>query len=127
MGVGSKADGLLLMGVESFGVPSAAALTPNNIADQILQSQFLLTTAGAGTSGMTSISGLQNAAAIQDNRLHPVYHQSLSLAASSSNRLPTSWRDPSSGPLRKLSVDLIKTYKHINEVSSAKFLSMIVF
>ena len=32
------------------------------------------------------------------------------------NRIPTSFRDASSAPLRKLSVDLIKTYKHINEV-----------
>lgn len=33
-------------------------------------------------------------------------------------RLPSaSYRDPTVGPLRKLSVDLIKTYKHINEVS----------
>lgn len=31
-------------------------------------------------------------------------------------RIPTHFRDPSMGPLRKLSVDLIKTYKHINEV-----------
>ncbi len=29
----------------------------------------------------------------------------------------TSYRDSSAAPLRKLSVDLIKTYKHINEVS----------
>lgn len=33
-------------------------------------------------------------------------------------RIPTHFRDPSLAPLRKLSVDLIKTYKHINEVSS---------
>jgi len=32
-------------------------------------------------------------------------------------RIPTHFRDPSLGPLRKLSVELIKTYKHINEVS----------
>ena len=32
------------------------------------------------------------------------------------NRIPTSFRDPATAPLRKLSVDLIKTYKHINEV-----------
>lgn len=32
-------------------------------------------------------------------------------------RIPQHFRDPSSAPLRKLSVDLIKTYKHINEVS----------
>lgn len=31
-------------------------------------------------------------------------------------RLPLAFRDAASAPLRKLSVDLIKTYKHINEV-----------
>lgn len=31
-------------------------------------------------------------------------------------RMPQSFRDPATAPLRKLSVDLIKTYKHINEV-----------
>lgn len=32
-------------------------------------------------------------------------------------RIPPTFRDSSTAPLRKLSVDLIKTYKHINEVS----------
>lgn len=32
-------------------------------------------------------------------------------------RIPKTFRDPSTAPLRKLSVDLIKTYKHINQVS----------
>uniref|UniRef100_A0A182M348 Uncharacterized protein n=1 Tax=Anopheles culicifacies TaxID=139723 RepID=A0A182M348_9DIPT len=31
-------------------------------------------------------------------------------------RIPVLFRDPATAPLRKLSVDLIKTYKHINEV-----------
>ena len=31
-------------------------------------------------------------------------------------RIPHTFRDSSAAPLRKLSVDLIKTYKHINEV-----------
>lgn len=35
-------------------------------------------------------------------------------------RIPHRFRDPATAPLRKLSVDLIKTYKHINEVSSSK-------
>ncbi|CAG9583093.1 unnamed protein product [Danaus chrysippus] len=35
-------------------------------------------------------------------------------------RIPHNFRDPSTAPLRKLSVDLIKTYKHINEVYYAK-------
>lgn len=34
-------------------------------------------------------------------------------------RLPLAFRDATSAPLRKLSVDLIKTYKHINEVGAA--------
>lgn len=33
----------------------------------------------------------------------------------------TAYRDPAEAPLRKLSVDLIKTYKHINEVKSSFF------
>ncbi|XP_068906447.1 serine/threonine-protein kinase minibrain isoform X6 [Tenebrio molitor] len=35
-------------------------------------------------------------------------------------RIPHTFRDSSAAPLRKLSVDLIKTYKHINEVYYAK-------
>jgi len=31
-------------------------------------------------------------------------------------KLPTKFREPGTAPLRKLSVDLIKTYKHINEI-----------
>lgn len=31
-------------------------------------------------------------------------------------RIPHTFREPAHAPLRKLSVDLIKTYKHINEV-----------
>lgn len=34
-------------------------------------------------------------------------------------RIPHRFRDPATAPLRKLSVDLIKTYKHINEVISS--------
>jgi hypothetical protein len=32
------------------------------------------------------------------------------------------YRDPSKAPLRKLSVDLIRTYKHINEVSYFQYI-----
>ena len=35
-------------------------------------------------------------------------------------KLKPSYRDPTTAPFRKLSVDLIKTYKHINEVYYAK-------
>ncbi|RXG62047.1 Serine/threonine-protein kinase minibrain [Armadillidium vulgare] len=38
----------------------------------------------------------------------------------SRRRIERRFRDPANGPLRKLSVDLIKTYKHINEVYYAK-------
>lgn len=31
-------------------------------------------------------------------------------------RIPLTFRDRSSAPIRKLSIDLIKTYKHINDV-----------
>lgn len=41
-------------------------------------------------------------------------------------RIPPTFRDSSTAPLRKLSVDLIKTYKHINEVSVI-ILSDIIF
>ncbi|KFM73123.1 Serine/threonine-protein kinase minibrain, partial [Stegodyphus mimosarum] len=36
------------------------------------------------------------------------------------SRIPGKIREPSHAPLRRLSVDLIKTYKHINEVYYAK-------
>ncbi|XP_022110758.1 dual specificity tyrosine-phosphorylation-regulated kinase 1A-like isoform X2 [Acanthaster planci] len=40
--------------------------------------------------------------------------------AAMQSRIPQTFRDASTAPLRKLSVDLIKTYKHINEVYYAK-------
>lgn len=40
-------------------------------------------------------------------------------------RIPHHFRDPAAAPLRKLSVDLIKTYKHINEVSTVVLRSRI--
>ena len=40
--------------------------------------------------------------------------------AAMQNRIPTKFRDSGTAPLRKLSVDLIKTYKHINEVSPSE-------
>lgn len=43
-------------------------------------------------------------------------------------RIPLRFRDPGQAPLRKLSIDLIKTYKHINEVSSVSyFFSLYIF
>lgn len=41
-------------------------------------------------------------------------------------RIPPHFRDPSSAPLRKLSVDLIKTYKFINEVQYKVLIFLII-
>lgn len=54
------------------------------------------------TGGLVPSNGLMNSAGVG---LHPSGVQ---------------FRDPATAPLRKLSVDLIKTYKHINEVYYAK-------
>lgn len=40
--------------------------------------------------------------------------------------MPQTFRDPATAPLRKLSVDLIKTYKHINEVMGPAIFVMCV-
>lgn len=92
-----------------------ADLTPNNLmSDSVLQSQFLITSAGAGTSGMASISGLHS----NGNQLGKSRYVAAPDINSTalSGRNPANFRDSSTAPLRKLSVDLIKTYKHINEV-----------
>jgi len=41
--------------------------------------------------------------------------------------MPQCFRDPTLAPLRKLSIDLIKTYKHINEVKFLHFYVILVF
>lgn len=41
-------------------------------------------------------------------------------------RMPQTFRDPATAPLRKLSVDLIKTYKHINEVMAPSIFVMCI-
>lgn len=38
-------------------------------------------------------------------------------------RIPKTFRDSSAAPLRKLSVDLIKTYKHINQVNEKYYIA----
>ena len=47
-------------------------------------------------------------------------HNNLAGAGTATGNGGPQFRDPASAPLRKLSVDLIKTYKHINEVYYAK-------
>ncbi|XP_033759224.1 dual specificity tyrosine-phosphorylation-regulated kinase 1B-like isoform X2 [Pecten maximus] len=62
---------------------------------------------------------LTGAAADQLDRMADALQQQQEMAAMQ-NRIPNSFREPTTAPLRKLSVDLIKTYKHINEVYYAK-------
>lgn len=58
----------------------------------------------------------------QHQRLQP-HHAAVTMpnmaptSAAVTQQQTTSFRDAANAPLRKLSVDLIKTYKHINEVS----------
>jgi hypothetical protein len=60
---------------------------------------------------------------------NPVDSTILQQAAASTAHMTVSYRDASKGPLRKLSVDLIRTYKHINDVSFLIFtlISALVF
>lgn len=55
----------------------------------------------------------------QQQRLHQhhVTMPNMAPTAAAVTQQPASYRDSATAPLRKLSVDLIKTYKHINEVS----------
>ncbi|CAI9545104.1 unnamed protein product [Staurois parvus] len=48
------------------------------------------------------------------------YNDQIQQPLPNQRRMPQTFRDPTTAPLRKLSVDLIKTYKHINEVYYAK-------
>lgn len=48
------------------------------------------------------------------------YSDQIQQPLTNQRRMPQTFRDPATAPLRKLSVDLIKTYKHINEVYYAK-------
>ncbi|XP_075449869.1 dual specificity tyrosine-phosphorylation-regulated kinase 1A isoform X1 [Ascaphus truei] len=48
------------------------------------------------------------------------YNDQIEQPLANQRRMPQTFRDPATAPLRKLSVDLIKTYKHINEVYYAK-------
>ncbi|XP_072166377.1 dual specificity tyrosine-phosphorylation-regulated kinase 1B-like [Diadema setosum] len=50
----------------------------------------------------------------------PILQQQAEEMAAMQSRIPHTFRDAGQAPLRKLSIDLIKTYKHINEVYYAK-------
>ncbi|XP_026330872.1 serine/threonine-protein kinase minibrain isoform X2 [Hyposmocoma kahamanoa] len=69
-------------------------------------------------ASMSAPSDIQVSAAARDHRAFCRYCTPTTQAMQA--RIPHHFRDPSTAPLRKLSVDLIKTYKHINEVYYAK-------
>ncbi|TSQ46612.1 Dual specificity tyrosine-phosphorylation-regulated kinase 1A [Bagarius yarrelli] len=48
------------------------------------------------------------------------YSDQTQVLTANQRHMPQCFREPTAAPLRKLSVDLIKTYKHINEVYYAK-------
>ncbi|XP_045773827.1 serine/threonine-protein kinase minibrain-like isoform X1 [Maniola jurtina] len=68
-------------------------------------------------ASMSAPSDIQVSAPARNPRAFCCYP---SRAQAMQARIPHHFRDPSTAPLRKLSVDLIKTYKHINEVYYAK-------
>uniref|UniRef100_A0A8C1XX52 Dual specificity tyrosine-phosphorylation-regulated kinase 1A n=1 Tax=Cyprinus carpio TaxID=7962 RepID=A0A8C1XX52_CYPCA len=59
----------------------------------------------------------QSAAALQAPQVHTHVTADMVMVQ---RRMPQCFRDPATAPLRKLSIELIKTYKHINEVYYAK-------
>uniref|UniRef100_A0A8C1A1T8 Dual specificity tyrosine-phosphorylation-regulated kinase 1A n=1 Tax=Cyprinus carpio carpio TaxID=630221 RepID=A0A8C1A1T8_CYPCA len=59
----------------------------------------------------------QSAAALQAPQVHTRVTADMVMVQ---RRMPQCFRDPATAPLRKLSIELIKTYKHINEVYYAK-------
>ncbi|XP_050344270.1 serine/threonine-protein kinase minibrain isoform X3 [Nymphalis io] len=68
-------------------------------------------------ASMSAPSDIQVSAPVRNPRAFRRYRTP---AQAMQARIPHHFRDPSTAPLRKLSVDLIKTYKHINEVYYAK-------
>ncbi|GFN99348.1 dual specificity tyrosine-phosphorylation-regulated kinase 1a [Plakobranchus ocellatus] len=56
----------------------------------------------------------------QHHHHHQQQQQQVADVVAMQTKIPSTFRDSAGAPLRKLSVDLIKTYKHINEVYYAK-------
>lgn len=79
------------------------------------------TRTSASSSSSTSSSSSSAAAPIENNKKQLTSNMSVDDPSGQNNGSVVnanmvSFRDPREAPLRKLSVDLIKTYKHINEV-----------
>lgn len=105
------------------GQLAKARHVPSMVYGQLVGcSDQLVTMADSGTTVSSALAG--------SHHNHELNSMALSAAAAAAaavshhdltamqNRIPLTFRDPSHAPLRKLSVELIKTYKHINEVST---------
>ncbi len=93
--------------------PTAALLIPKFVTEnpsEIMLKQSVVNGTALPPSGATALIANPGAAQVV---------QAPGGAGAAGGAVPT-FRDPSKAPLRKLSVDLIKTYKHINEVYYAK-------
>ena len=96
------------------GLASAQTTTSTNQIQPISTSSSEAT--AVSNSGADTLANLASAVVNAANK-NTANRMSAATAA-----VPTqvSYRDPREAPLRKLSVELIKTYKHINEVYYAK-------
>ncbi|XP_032326998.1 dual specificity tyrosine-phosphorylation-regulated kinase 1A-like isoform X2 [Camelus ferus] len=61
-----------------------------------------------------------SALSYSDRIQQPLTNQVMPDVVMLQRQMPQTFRDPATAPLRKISIDLIKTYKHINEVYYAK-------
>ncbi|CAH2090214.1 unnamed protein product [Euphydryas editha] len=94
------------MGVVGGGMPEAAGGERRHVP---LYGRLV---AEEQLASMSAPSDIQVSAQVRNPRAFRRYRTSVQAMQA---RIPHHFRDPSTAPLRKLSVDLIKTYKHINE------------
>ena len=96
------------------GLASAQTTTSTN------QIQPISTSSSAATA--VSNSGADTLANLASAVVNAANKNTANRMSAAAATVPTqvSYRDPREAPLRKLSVELIKTYKHINEVYYAK-------
>ncbi|XP_012547576.1 serine/threonine-protein kinase minibrain isoform X2 [Bombyx mori] len=99
------------MGVVGGGMPEAAGGERRHVP---LYGRLV---AEEQLASMSAPSDIQVSAVVRNPRAFCCYRTPTKAMQA---RIPHHFRDPSTAPLRKLSVDLIKTYKHINEVYYAK-------
>ena len=130
--VGGEADTLMHMSTApnlTASYPKPQYLTAANENGQPQQQILALPVGSNNPTLMAAVqtvqaAGRNPAAALvappPPQHSHIIVNQAASTAVAAAAVLKPSYRDPTTAPLRKLSVDLIKTYKHINEVYYAK-------